>query len=333
MSCVLRVARPPNCAPHVFTPSVIRDNSRRRALSGGDDRALAARAPLLPVRGAARLALWLSLALLLDSPAGRRVAVAVHLSAAAGAACLPPAASCPQGPPTACRLLVTRRCHLPVAARRWPLPAAAGRRLPPIASTPTVLHADVSARLHISSNATTRARQVLPTADCMNKVKCTFTYDGEVDASGRPVPPPPFEFARRPPETAETYKIAEVGHHSCAGVALRRVRSSRLLAVPSMVSVASLLQHGWGAWSDSAPRGECMHGFWEVGLPVGPFRASEYGSDYVMASVRIGFAHNRAERCAAPCESRAVTSSATSITHSTTPLLHRGDTVVTLPHP
>jgi len=53
--------------------------------------------------------------------------------------------------------------------------------------------------------------------------------------------------------------------------------------------------HGWGSWSDSAPRGECLHGWWEEGLPVGPFRASEYGSDYVFAAVRIGFAHNRAE--------------------------------------
>ena len=86
-----------------------------------------------------------------------------------------------------------------------------------------------------------RPPQVVPSADCLNKVKCTFTYDGEVDELGRP--------------------------------------------------------HGWGAWSDSAPRGECMHGMWEEGLPVGPFRASEYGSDYVMASVRIAFAHNRAERC------------------------------------
>jgi len=38
-----------------------------------------------------------------------------------------------------------------------------------------------------------------------------------------------------------------------------------------------------------------MHGWWEDGLPVGPFRASEYGSDYVMTSIRIGIVHNRAE--------------------------------------
>ena len=53
--------------------------------------------------------------------------------------------------------------------------------------------------------------------------------------------------------------------------------------------------HGLGTWQDAAKHGECLQGVWEHGRPVGPFRASEYHSDYRFANVRVGFAHNRAE--------------------------------------
>ena len=53
--------------------------------------------------------------------------------------------------------------------------------------------------------------------------------------------------------------------------------------------------HGLGTWQDDAKHGECLQGVWEHGRPVGPFRASEYHSDYRFANVRVGFAHNRAE--------------------------------------
>ena len=51
--------------------------------------------------------------------------------------------------------------------------------------------------------------------------------------------------------------------------------------------------HGLGTWHDDARHGECLQGVWEHGKPIGPFRASEYHSDYRFANVRLGFAQNR----------------------------------------
>ena len=53
--------------------------------------------------------------------------------------------------------------------------------------------------------------------------------------------------------------------------------------------------HGLGTWTDDARHGECLQGVWEHGIPIGPFRASEYHSDYRYTNVRLAFAHNRCE--------------------------------------
>ena len=53
--------------------------------------------------------------------------------------------------------------------------------------------------------------------------------------------------------------------------------------------------HGLGTWTDDARHGECLQGVWQHGQPIGPFRASEYCSDYRFTNVRLAFAHNRAE--------------------------------------
>lgn len=53
--------------------------------------------------------------------------------------------------------------------------------------------------------------------------------------------------------------------------------------------------HGLGTWTDDAKHGECLQGVWQHGKPIGPFRASEYNSDYRFQNVRMAFAHNRME--------------------------------------
>ena len=53
--------------------------------------------------------------------------------------------------------------------------------------------------------------------------------------------------------------------------------------------------HGLGTWTDDARHGESLQGVWEHGLPIGPFRASEFGSDYRFVNIRVAFAHDRAE--------------------------------------
>jgi hypothetical protein len=47
--------------------------------------------------------------------------------------------------------------------------------------------------------------------------------------------------------------------------------------------------HGWGEWKDSAFSGECLTGFWEDGVPVGPFRSRETGTGNAFKSIRVGF--------------------------------------------
>lgn len=53
--------------------------------------------------------------------------------------------------------------------------------------------------------------------------------------------------------------------------------------------------HGYGIWHDTAPDGEVLTGRWEAGFPVGPFRTVNYKTGYTCVSVKVAFAHNRAE--------------------------------------
>ena len=53
--------------------------------------------------------------------------------------------------------------------------------------------------------------------------------------------------------------------------------------------------HGVGMWTDEATHGESLQGLWRHGEPIGPFRASEFGSDYRFSNVRLAFVTNRAE--------------------------------------
>ena len=41
---------------------------------------------------------------------------------------------------------------------------------------------------------------------------------------------------------------------------------------------------------EPARHGECLQGVWQHGKPIGPFRASEYCSDYRFTNVRLAFA-------------------------------------------
>ena len=53
--------------------------------------------------------------------------------------------------------------------------------------------------------------------------------------------------------------------------------------------------HGLGTWNDSAARGETLFGVWKHGVPLGPFRSTEYASGYTCACVRIAYASCRGE--------------------------------------
>ena len=53
--------------------------------------------------------------------------------------------------------------------------------------------------------------------------------------------------------------------------------------------------HGIGTWNDSATHGESLHGVWCHGEPIGPFRATHTAHGYTFKSVRVAYAHNRAE--------------------------------------
>ena len=49
------------------------------------------------------------------------------------------------------------------------------------------------------------------------------------------------------------------------------------------------LPHGYGHWMDDHYNGEILTGWWQNGLPVGPFRSREYGSGFAFAKWMIGF--------------------------------------------
>eukprot|EP00668_Euglena_longa_P000044 GGOE01000054.1.p1 GENE.GGOE01000054.1~~GGOE01000054.1.p1 ORF type:complete len:893 (+),score=256.80 GGOE01000054.1:92-2680(+) len=51
--------------------------------------------------------------------------------------------------------------------------------------------------------------------------------------------------------------------------------------------------HGWGQWIDDSSHGERLNGWWEDGLPRGPFVSREYRSGYAFNCVRVGFAMAR----------------------------------------
>eukprot|EP00667_Euglena_gracilis_P002574 EG_transcript_2573 len=53
--------------------------------------------------------------------------------------------------------------------------------------------------------------------------------------------------------------------------------------------------HGWGQWIDDSRHGERLNGWWEDGLPTGPFVSREYRSGYAFNCVRVGFAMARAD--------------------------------------
>ena len=48
--------------------------------------------------------------------------------------------------------------------------------------------------------------------------------------------------------------------------------------------------HGWGRWCDSQFHGESLKGYWERGLPVGPYKSVINGSGYGCRCFRIGAA-------------------------------------------
>nr|CCA14281.1 conserved hypothetical protein [Albugo laibachii Nc14] len=53
--------------------------------------------------------------------------------------------------------------------------------------------------------------------------------------------------------------------------------------------------HGYGYWADSSYHGERLSGYWQNGVPVGPFRSFEHGSGYCFVNLRIAYCTNRAE--------------------------------------
>jgi hypothetical protein len=48
--------------------------------------------------------------------------------------------------------------------------------------------------------------------------------------------------------------------------------------------------HGFGSWMDSAQNGELLSGWWERGVPVGPFDSTENTAGTLLANVRVIFA-------------------------------------------
>ncbi|KAJ3269614.1 hypothetical protein HDV01_001175 [Terramyces sp. JEL0728] len=56
------------------------------------------------------------------------------------------------------------------------------------------------------------------------------------------------------------------------------------------------LPHGYGKWTSEWRLGESLSGYWENGIPIGPFDSREYRTGYAFSNVRIGFATS----CAGP---------------------------------
>ena len=47
--------------------------------------------------------------------------------------------------------------------------------------------------------------------------------------------------------------------------------------------------HGYGEWVDDSYHGECLRGFWEDGVPIGPFCSREFGSGFAFVSTQLGY--------------------------------------------
>ena len=47
--------------------------------------------------------------------------------------------------------------------------------------------------------------------------------------------------------------------------------------------------HGYGEWVDDSYHGECLRGFWEDGVPRGPFCSREFGSGFAFVSTQLGY--------------------------------------------
>ncbi len=47
---------------------------------------------------------------------------------------------------------------------------------------------------------------------------------------------------------------------------------------------------GWGTWIDRAQTGEFLQGYWDSGIPVGPFHSIENGTRSMLVNLRIFFA-------------------------------------------
>lgn len=48
-----------------------------------------------------------------------------------------------------------------------------------------------------------------------------------------------------------------------------------------------LVPHGWGTWTDTAKYGERLSGYWQHGLPVGPFRSLELRTGCAFTTLRV----------------------------------------------
>lgn len=85
-----------------------------------------------------------------------------------------------------------------------------------------------------------------------------------------------------------TYKAKLLGCISWPG------RSTRTCSYVGGVASHSGRPHGYGEWLDDSFRGERLHGYWDDGVPIAPFRSREFGSGHAFACVRIAYVANHA---------------------------------------
>lgn len=53
--------------------------------------------------------------------------------------------------------------------------------------------------------------------------------------------------------------------------------------------------HGWGMWCDDHPQGERLQGWWENGVPVGPFHSSTVDKGWAFSCVQLAVCSNAAQ--------------------------------------
>ena len=51
--------------------------------------------------------------------------------------------------------------------------------------------------------------------------------------------------------------------------------------------------HGWGQWIDDSKSGERLNGWWQDGIPIGPFVSREFRTGYAFTCLRVGYAMAR----------------------------------------